>query len=152
MSLSQKITYFAYGSNLDIQRLGDRTDSFHVLGIAILEGYRFSFHKKGVDGTGKADAFFTGKKDDLVYGGLFEISPSDKERLDKIEIGYKFTDITVKDDSGEIIQAQTYLARPEYFNEELVPTRSYLDCILRGASYFDFPAEYIEQIKALAKV
>ena len=68
--------YFAYGSNMSLLRLRERVPSAERLGVFKLEQHVLRFHKIGIDGSGKCDAFLTEDPNASVIGALFEI---DKE-------------------------------------------------------------------------
>ena len=75
--------YFAYGSNLLLARLGERTPSARRIERGRLSAHRLCWHKRGtLDGSGKCDAFLTGNTADLVWGALFEIADIERARLD----------------------------------------------------------------------
>lgn len=74
------IAYFAYGSNMDTQRLRFRTPGCKVIAVATLVGHVLRFHKSSKDGSAKCDAFSTGNPTDLVAGVLYTI-PFLKSRL-----------------------------------------------------------------------
>ncbi len=71
--------YFAYGSNMSIARLKERVPGARSLGCHTLKEHDLRFHKLSKDGSGKCDAFFTGKAEDNIYGVLFEIDPAEKK-------------------------------------------------------------------------
>ena len=70
-----KFTYFAYGSNMLLERLRKRCKSARFLGVAVVHGYKLVFSKKSKkDGSGKATIAKTANDDAAVYGALFEIN------------------------------------------------------------------------------
>lgn len=96
--------YFAYGSNMCTGRLRQRVPSADPVRVARLLNHSLRFHKRSRDGSAKADAFFTGEPENVVWGVVFDIDPADKLRLDEHEglsHGYVERLITVID-LGEI--------------------------------------------------
>lgn len=77
--------YFAFGSNMLTSRLQARVPSATALGRAFLQEHRLAFHKQGIDGSAKCDAFRTGRPDDCLPGVLFQIDPDELFRLDRAE-------------------------------------------------------------------
>mgnify|MGYP002623607894 FL=1 len=66
MTYPQKMKIFTYGSNMHIARLRARVASAVPVERGVVAGRRFAFHKRGLDGSGKADAFYTGDAADCV--------------------------------------------------------------------------------------
>ncbi len=138
--------YFAYGSNLHPVRLTERITSAELIGVARLPGYRLVFHKKGKDGSGKGDIVKTDAVSDLVYGAIYKIDPQHKAILDKIEgEGYTDRKITLVC-NGYRYSCYTYTARPQHINSDLKPFNWYVQLIVLGARFLNFPADYITEI------
>jgi hypothetical protein len=137
--------YFAYGSNMSLARIRARIASARPLGAALLTGHVLKFHKRGDDGSGKGNAFETGREADRVYGVLFEITDGGKSVLDRFEgLGQGYLDKTVSVDllSGETgIRAVTYYATR--IDEALRPYTWYLDFVVHGARENGLPEEYV---------
>ncbi len=51
--------YFSYGSNMSSRRLLSRVPSARFITSASLPGHALHFHKKGLDGSAKCDAYET---------------------------------------------------------------------------------------------
>ncbi|NIP58911.1 MAG: hypothetical protein GWM92_11370 [Gemmatimonadetes bacterium] len=82
----EAVLVFSYGSNMCRERLLARAPSARILGRAVLSGHALRFHKRSnVDGSGKADAYLTGRDRDRVWGVLALFSREDKEALDRVE-------------------------------------------------------------------
>ena len=97
------ILYFAYGSNMCTGRLAERVGTPNQIGLAKPVEYDLRFHKRSSDSSGKADAYQTGRQEDIVWGVLFEFDESKKPRLDEAEgvgAGYNEVCITVEDEDG----------------------------------------------------
>lgn len=137
--------YFAYGSNMSVSRLRERTPSAEALGCHALKQHDLRFHKPSIDGSGKCDIFYTGDGSDIVFGALFEISPSEKASLDEAEgLGYGYDEkiVTILATDGYSLEAMTYVATK--FDEHLKPYSWYVNHVLVGASETPLPDEYIQ--------
>lgn len=144
--LTTPLIYWAYGSNMDTNRLTERTKGCKPLGRAKLVGYRLCFHKRSKDGSGKADAWATGRPDDMVIGVLFEIPASGKRGLDRAEgTDYEQATVRLLRDDGATVEAFTYLAKPSAIDSQIMPTPGYRDKVLAGAIEHGLPAAYIDR-------
>jgi gamma-glutamylcyclotransferase (GGCT)/AIG2-like uncharacterized protein YtfP len=142
------LKYFAYGSNLHPVRLKERTPSCKIIAVAKLLEHRLCFHKKGVDGSGKANAFYTGSPLDHVMGVIYEMHRNDKLTLDQIEgLGKGYLDKTaiVENNFGSE-NVFTYVAEENYIFDSLNPYSWYKELVLRGSRFHRFPEDYINQI------
>lgn len=140
-------TYFAYGSNMSVARLRQRTPSAAVIGAASLKGHRLVFDKASKDGSGKADCERTEAEGDVVYGGLFRINQSELGDLDKAEgrgAGYERVSVTVATPEGDF-EAVTYLATKK--QPGLKPYSWYVEHVVFGARALNLPLDYIERIR-----
>ena len=138
--------YFAYGSNMSIARLKERVPSAMPLGCFTIKEHDLRFHKSSKDGSGKCDAFFTGNGEDVIFGALFEINPSEKTALDRAEglgSGYNEKEITFIAEDGISFKAITYFATS--INEDLKPYSWYVNHVLVGAKETSLPNDYIQR-------
>ncbi len=143
--------YFAYGSNMFTYRLEKRVGRVEILGSGKLHQYKLLFNKKSVDGSLKANAFFTGKPEDVIIGVLFKINPSKKEDLDKLEglgKGYDQKEVEIESNGGKQVKAFTYVANPIDLTEGNHPYDWYLEFIKQGAEEHSLPEEYKKNISA----
>lgn len=138
------MNYFAYGSNMSLSRLRVRIPSAIALGCHSLSCYDLRFHKASKDGSGKCDAYFTSKADDVVYGVLFEIDQIEKAILDKVEglgYGYDEKEIVVTTRDGVLISAITYVA--SNIDDARRPYSWYVNHVAIGAREALLPEDYI---------
>lgn len=145
--------YFAYGSNLSSVRLIQRVPSVRLVAIGTLFHHRLAFHKIGLDGSAKCDAYFTGNRDDFILGAVYRISPSHKPRLDRAEglgKGYITKMISVVTKTGEEIQAFLYSATS--IDRHRKPFHWYKEHVLQGMREHDFPDRYIANAAAVQSV
>ena len=101
--------YFAYGSNLNHKQMNCRCPYSKFVKRVYLVNYKFVYdgYSKKREG---AVANVLESADSIVWGGLYEISKSDLENLDKFE-GYpniyNRKELQVEDDQGNIYQLLT---------------------------------------------
>ena len=141
--------YFAYGSNLHPLRLAERVPSSKHLCTVRLECHRLSFHKKGMDGSGKCNILCTENLSDCVYGAIFNLSSTEKEYLDRYEgkgNGYKVSEIQIEHD-GALYNCFTYAAQLSHIDNNLLPYDWYKKLIILGAEYLNMPDEYIDAFR-----
>lgn len=149
-----RFRYFAYGSNLLVERLAARCPSAEVIGSVSVAGWRLAFQSKSFDGSGKA-TLVVGTPSDVVHGRLYEIDLADRPALDAAEgadrdppIYLRRDDFAVVDASGESVSGVTvYLAREE--NAPLPPWDWYRALIVAGGVQADLPAA---EVAALAVI
>jgi len=142
--------YFAYGSNMDPDRMIKRKVKFLDRKHAILKDYSLQFNKIALSNPekeGKANIMCG--TNELVEGVLYEIESSDEIKLDRNEVYPKHYDkdtISVQLDDGTIIDTMTYIAQPNMIKEGLRPTREYLDHLLAAKDMLS--KSYYEKLKS----
>lgn len=143
--------YFAYGSNLCVDRQLERTGAIRRVRLACLKDYRFAFNKAGVD---EVYANIVPCVGDMVWGAVYLCSPQAMIWLDEYEgvkVGhYRRSPVEVETADGQIMQAETYIAVDEFIIEVGRPSKWYLDRILQGATEHSLPAGYVQHIMGLA--
>jgi len=148
-----EIKYFAYGSNMALNRLRQRVPSARLVGIYALKNHELRFHKVGKDGSAKCDAFFTGSDVEAVKGVVFDIDPKDVIALDKAEglgKGYKKKTIQVTNSAGHRLEAFTYVATN--INDSMFPFFWYKHHVLVGAKSVGLPSGYIAKIENIKAI
>ena len=137
--------YFAYGSNMCTGRLCRRVPSATSVSVARLAGHSLRLHKRSIDKSGKCDAYFTGEPQDIIWGVLYQIDPNEKRNLDRAEgYGYRETQVTVVDTSGEQWRSIMYVANATHIDAALRPYSWYKRFVVEGARIHMLPADYIE--------
>jgi len=144
--------YFAYGSNLLLARLRERSPSARRIARAGLPAHRLRWHKRGsLDGSGKCDAWLTGDAKDTVWGALFEIADTERARLDSAEglgLGYRAMLVRVETTDG-VRTAFAYVATPDAVDDTLAPFDWYRDLVVAGARESTLPDRYISTLAAV---
>jgi len=140
--------YFAYGSNMDEDRLCRRVGDFPPPNPAFLCGFRLAFNKQAY---GKPDVGYANivcDPDATVYGILYELTREQMDALAEVEgvprNHYVEKTLEVATDIG-FFEALTHIAHPNKISDGLLPERAYLNHILAGSQHL--PPDYVEAIK-----
>lgn len=133
--------YFAYGSNMDPERLLERQIKYHMGFRAVLNGYKFLYNKRSTDGSAKANVEVS--SGEYVYGVCYEIDDDDFELLRKYERGYCRRNIEVSDIDGKSTKAVTYIS--DSIDNSLLATSEYKRIVLKGARHWRLKETYISQ-------
>jgi len=125
--------YFAYGSNMDPERMRERSISFSQRIRAVLKGYRLEFNKVASRNPQEGYANVVKFENGIVEGVLYEIPDSDLSKLDRFEgypNHYNRVKVKVKLNDGQEVEAVAYIAQPNKMRDGLKPSRDYLDHLL----------------------
>jgi len=146
--------YFAYGRNVNIERLIERIRRTPSLTCrAILPGYELRFNKTpGPKGNvGYANIVPAAKK--WVEGLLYMLTEQDLTRLDEYEgvpKHYRRSEVMVWNiEQGRWVNAITYIAVKT--DDSLKPPREYLMEIISAAEITGLSPEWISSLKELLK-
>jgi len=143
------VRYFAYGSNMSTARLLSRAPSARVEGIGLVTGRRLVFHKRGRDGSGKADAMVTDDPHSVVWGVVYLIEERHRAALDRAEGGYWATPVQVVLNSCEVADCFLYQADPRPgLDPRLRPLPWYKACLVDGAREHRLPEPYLRELEA----
>jgi cation transport regulator ChaC len=137
--------YFAYGSNMLVERLKARCKSARAVGTATAAGHALEFSKRSTDFSGKAT--LVANSNTQTPGVLFEIETTERRLLDRAEgagHGYdRHDEFQVQLAGGsESIAVTTYLASAR--EARLKPYDWYLALVIAGASQHEVDAGYIK--------
>ncbi len=140
--------YFAYGSNMNPERMRERGIDFSERVRAILEGWRLEFNK--VASRNPEEGYANIVKDDkeIVEGILYTVFDSDIKKLDRYEgypCHYNRITVIVKLNDGKEREAITYVANSEKVRDGLKPSREYLNHLLERCDLLS--QEYCEKLK-----
>jgi gamma-glutamylcyclotransferase len=128
-------------------RLRARVPSARSVFITQLSCHTLKFHKRSQkDRSAKADAEYTGRETDVVWGVIFEIDAAQKQRLDEAEglgWGYEEKSISLKDCTEQAYEASMYFASSTYKDTNLRPYSWYLRFVVEGAKQHGLPPEYV---------
>ncbi|MEM3399905.1 MAG: gamma-glutamylcyclotransferase family protein [Candidatus Micrarchaeia archaeon] len=140
------ILYFAYGSNMDRDRMLKRGVKIFSESIGYIKMWKLVFNKKAPN-KGEGYANIVPNKNSKVYGVIYEIEETDILKLDEYEgypTHYDRQAITVIRSDGTEIKAQVYIAKNDMTDTNLKPSKSYMQYILNGARQHNLPEEYID--------
>lgn len=132
-----KKLYFAYGSNLDINRLQARIGKVKVIGVTTVYGWKLVFNA----GQGKqcfANMQMTGNPTDSVDGAVYEISPVQLRKLDTCEgAPHFYTRMIYRFNNKDL---HMYVSINPHYTQQQVrgisPARDYLDFMIKGSVDF----------------
>jgi len=130
------VYYFAYGSNMNPQRMRERGVTFCSREPARLPGQRLAFNKRGLTlprGAGYANV--VPDRHGVVEGALYRMDRSQLAALDECEgwpRHYRREEMEVERADGSRVTAIVYVAQPGWTRPGLRPTREYLDHLLAG--------------------
>lgn len=140
--------YFAYGSNMDPERMKNRGVKFLKRERAILKGFKLVFNKISFQNPGEGFANIVEDDKEVVEGILYEIEENDLEKLDRHEgypSHYTRIKVNVTLENGQTVEAITYIARPDRTREGLKPSKEYLRHLLKGCDLLS--KEYCEKLR-----
>ena len=142
------INYFAYGSNMDPERMRSRNIQVISFQSAILDNHSLVFNKIAWRKPDVGYANIIKSKGSFVQGILYRIEETGLSELDEYEgcpIHYsrKKVSVLVNDNYNEAI---TYVAAPGKTADNLKPTSDYMSHLLAAERWL-FP-EYIDYLKS----
>lgn len=137
MEQDTTLLYFAYGSNMDEERIKSRLVTYSDRVGAILSDYELVFNKVSKKNKSVGFANIIPAVGLEVEGALYTLNNQDDfAKLDYYE-GFpdhyvkKYVNVVSKE-SGEELVAITYIANQNKVLEGLRPTKVYLEHLLRG--------------------
>ena len=149
VNVADTLFYFAYGSNLHLNRLRARVPSAEPVTAWPLDGYDLRWHKRGRDGSGKCDCFRTDRPTDRVHGVIYSLSSDEKPALDAAEglgVGYDLIWLGM----GEYDKVFTYVARRDQIDDVLAPYVWYRQFVIDGARQHSLPAGYVDRLASVS--
>ena len=142
--------YFAYGSNLDPAQMARRCPDSRFLCRADLPDYRLCYPRPS-DTWGGGVAGVEAMPDAAVEGVVYEVSERDLAALDRCECidagHYTRRRVRVTAEDGRELEVWTYFAVPCPQGSPL-PSRRYVDTILRGARHHRLSEGYLARLVA----
>jgi gamma-glutamylcyclotransferase len=141
--------HFAYGSNMDLTRIEERLHRLPQATCVCLKGYRLLFNKRAETKAGIGWANIVERPDDVVHGILYELTKEELDTLDKYEKvkegHYRHETVSVQISDGTTTTAIAYVARSEWVEDGLLPTREYLNHLLAARDYL--PPDYVAALE-----
>lgn len=140
--------YFAYGSNMDPERMRERCPGARALGAARLPDHRLIFTRESLLGGGVASV--EPSPGDETWGALWDITALDEQALDEyegVDRGAYRKAVAGVEIEGRRETAMIYVAATRRARR---PSRRYLDGLVRGARTHGLPAGYVTRLESLA--
>jgi len=130
--------YFAYGSNMNPERVRERGLAVVSAEAATLHGHRLNFDKHAAAHDGCGHASVAVAPGEVVEGVLYFLGgPEEIIKMDRFEsapVNYSREVAYVETASG-VLAAWTYFANPAVLRTGLRPPRSYLAHLLAGRPF-----------------
>ena len=134
--------YFAYGSNMEPERMQSRCPGAKAEGTALLTDWEVRIGLRGV-------ATIVESPDAETWGVLWAVTPSDVRSLDQVEGVarglYSPASVDVRGPE-DVCTARIYI---EKFKGDGRPRPGYLQIVLDGARHFDLPTSYRARLAGL---
>jgi len=144
------VYYFAYGSNMDPERMKKRIGYLPPRQKALLKGWKLVFNKVATRNPREGYANITKDEKETVEGILYEIEEQDLKKLDNYEghpYHYDRKEMEVELEDGTKVKAWVYVANPNMVKEGLKPSREYLSHLLKGCDLLS--EEYCEKLRSV---
>ncbi|XP_061402492.1 gamma-glutamylcyclotransferase-like [Musca vetustissima] len=159
-----KFYYFGFGSNMLTKRIHIENPTAVKIGPGKLENYRLDFNDFSTNWDG-APATIVPHENRTVWGTVWEIDLSNLDDIDHQEGVHegmyeaKSVPIVLKSD-GKVITSRAYLLtdQPKSDFESMtideipakrLPSKTYIQCLVKGAIESDIDDEYVEWLKGL---
>jgi cation transport regulator ChaC len=130
--------YFAYGSNMNPERVKKRQMDFHSARGGRLRHYQLAFNKRSVKYPGAASANVVPIPGAITEGVAYRLAaPEQIEMMDPFEgypHRYNRLPLRIHLEGGDV-DAWVYVANHEYVTEGLNPARWYLEHLLAGREF-----------------
>ena len=149
--------YFAYGSNMNLQRMMDRSAYFTQRKRGRLHGHRLVFNKISGKYPGHGVANVVAERGYDVVGVLYEVDRPGIEALDGHEGvrggHYIRTEMMVQLNDGAAVNAYVYVAHPNKVEDGLTPHDDYFYHLEQGLDLLgEGGADYLKQARLEARV
>jgi hypothetical protein len=150
--------YFAYGSNLKLSEIHRSCPTAERKCRAKLPAHALVFPRKSI-GRNCGVASVTARAGSDVWGGVYEISELEREKLESRE-GFKpdrplpanayvpsFMTVFVDGDPAQPIEATTFIANPQ--PNPPLPSLDYKGLIIDGAREWNLHAKYLATLEQI---
>ena len=145
------ITYFAYGSNINLTSLRAKGVEPIASKRALLHGWKLLFNVKHwfrhEGGVGNIQP--SSNPGDFVEGMLHVFPDEQLNSLDSMEsygFGYDRIVVPVETDDGKV-SGFAYVGLPEFLDDHCLPSRRYLNIITRGAEAAGLSKKYVNDLR-----
>ena len=142
--------YFAYGSNMNPERVRERGIAFDEVLAGVLPDMRLTFDKRSRHQVGAGHANIRYARGESVAGVLYRLTPPEEIlRMDPFEVAprhYGRDAVWVLTEAGNVA-AWTYFANAAVIDPTLKPPRWYLQHLLAGREFL--PAAYVRWLEGV---
>lgn len=142
--------YFAYGSNMNPDRVRRRRMLFDHHQAGTLHDFRLAFNKRSVKFIGAASANVMMQKGAVTEGVVYRLEQADEiTTMDPYEgypLRYDRISLPIVCRDGPV-NAWVYVANQDYIDNSLRPTRWYLRHMLAAEEFLS--SSYVEQLAAV---
>lgn len=140
--------YFAYGSNMDLNRIFARIHRHPDYSVGHIQGYNITFNKQAQSKPNVGYANIIPFVGEFVWGLVYELTETELSVIDRHE-GVRgnhyyrhFIDVHITD---RIERSVTYIAHQDKVRDNLLPERKYLDHLLAAKDLL--PPEYVSALQ-----
>jgi hypothetical protein len=144
---------FAYGSNMNSEQVRARCTNAKLVAVAKLPDHRLAFYGNSPVWDGAEETVRSSLGQD-VWGVIYELTPSDKEKLDDWQDAlfdgsgaYFHSPAKVTDQAGKVYSVLLY--KKSNLGDPQKPSEEYLDFIVQGAVERGLPSAYAEQLRGV---
>jgi gamma-glutamylcyclotransferase (GGCT)/AIG2-like uncharacterized protein YtfP len=130
--------YFAFGSNMDIQRMKSRQASFTKIQRGILKDWKLVFNKINSRLKDAGFANIVPENNSFVEGAIYEVNETTLDVLDRYEGSpreYHKKIIPVETSNNKSLNCIVYIANHSKTNNSLKPEKNYLEHLLKGKEF-----------------
>ncbi|XP_026849020.1 gamma-glutamylcyclotransferase [Drosophila persimilis] len=161
-----KFFYFGFGSNMLAQRIHIQNPTAERIGAALLADYRLDFAREGPRWRGAVGTIVP-TPGDHTWGALWEIDVSNLDDIDNqegVHLGiYEALTVYVKLQNEETATAaraymltkahqpesNLYHMNPDEVPQDRQPSKTYLQCLIKGAIESSIPEEYVVRLRSI---
>jgi len=148
---SQTRLYFAYGSNLNLEKMNEKCTKPRVIGLARLPGHKIGFYEHSVIWDGAVETVVPDAQSE-VWGVVYQLEYYAWDQLDGCEDArldgtgeYFHYPVDVIDKENKIIDVSMY--KKARLGEATLPSTEYLNIIIEGAKEQGLPESYIATLQ-----
>jgi len=147
LSLSNKVWYFAYDSNLDVDQMNGRVGEWHLSKRALARNYRLVFNVLSTRWQGYiANLQPSEKFEDTVHGVVYLLTEEQFLKLQRHE-GVQAVEVRVElEDGNEISHAKTFIRNPS--GPERGPAEPYRRAMEAGLLEHGYKKPMVDRILA----
>lgn len=145
MSLSNKVWYFAYGSNLDVGQMNSRVGEWHLSKRALARNYKLTFNVFSKRWQGyTANLVQTDRFEDTVYGVVYLLT---EEQFSSLERHEGVAPVTIRvelEDGNDISHAKTFVWKSSDAGH--APSEAYIRTMEEGLREHGYKKPLLDRI------